>query len=124
TTVDNRTPGTLTEPTFAQTLQGLVNFAFTPTAGFQGAGANTIDSVQGCFSNDNACISILNASPDGVWRTTKPASQLTTGAADFSWSVSYHDTYGVQHVWTSPVAVALSINSNPNPILAVGATPK
>jgi flagellar hook assembly protein FlgD/PKD repeat protein len=123
TTVDNATPGQLTQPSFGQTLQGLVQFSFAPTANFEGAGRNTIQSVNGCFSNDGSCISILNESPDGIWRTTKPASELTTGAADFSWQVTYIDTYGVLHTWTSPVPVALSINSNPDPVVAVGATP-
>ena len=125
TTVESRAPGLLTEPHFGETLQGLVHFSFTPQAGFVGLGPSAIDSLRGCFSNSpsSTCISILNASPDGVWRTTAPASALTTGAADFTWSVTYHDTYGTSHTWSSPVPVAVSINANPNPLLAVGASP-
>jgi PKD repeat protein len=123
TTVDNRAPGQLTEPHFAETLSGTVHFTFVPTVGFEGTGENTITAVRGCFSNSGACITIVNASPDGVWRTTIPSSQLTNGAADFSWSVDYLDQYGTPHVWSAPVAVAVSINTNPNPVLAAGASP-
>ena len=123
TTVDNATPGQLTQPSFGQTLQGSCSSRSCRPRASTAPNRNDIQSVNGCFSNDNSCISILNASPDGNWRTTKPASDLTAGAADFSWYVVYLDTYGVQHTWTAPVAVALSIISNPDPVVAIGATP-
>jgi flagellar hook assembly protein FlgD/PKD repeat protein len=123
TTVDDRAPGQLSEPHFGETLTGTVHFTFAPTAGFQGAGQNTITSVHGCFAHAGVCINIVNASPDGVWRTTIPSSELTNGADDFSWSVDYLDQYGTAHVWPVPVAVAVSINTNPNPVIAVSSSP-
>ena len=121
TIVDTRTPATLVEPTNNQTLAGLVRMTYAPTSGFTG-----ITEFDGCFSNSQGpgqCpLSVFNASPDGKWRTTVPASTLNAGPADFNWAIQYQDAFGSSHNWTAPTAPHVAIDTV-HVALAFSATP-
>ena len=79
-----------------------------------------VSQVTVCVSH--GCPTNLSASPDGVWRATGLAGQLTSGPTDLSWSVDYTDSLGAEHLWSGPpILVAVDATQLPLSVVATRA---
>ena len=92
TAVDTRTPGVLTSPHPGNTLSGTASFVFTPTSGF-----STITSV----SVD--CIGQADSpAGDGTFTASGDTGVCPEGSNTIAAHVSFTDTFGASHSWSSP----------------------
>jgi PKD repeat protein len=114
--VDTRTPGTLAKPKPGDTLAGLANLVFQPTAGYP------ITQISAYFDTGGGA-TIYNASPDGLWRTSLYTGSLRSGPAVLHTYVTSTDPFGASHTWTAAdTPIVIDVTSLPLTVSAAPAT--
>ena len=120
--LDDTVPGALTTPSDGGTLVGTAPFLYEPTAG--------VDIQQVDISVGNTGISIYNASPDGLWRTTFPVGTIPPGQQRLITTTYWVDSAGTWHSFRSaesivgvdpsaiPVEIAVDLDGDVAPTTA------
>jgi Ca2+-binding RTX toxin-like protein/PKD repeat protein/flagellar hook assembly protein FlgD len=93
--IDTRAAGAIISPAANDTLAGLARFTYQPATGLATERVDLAFDTGGQFA-------IHNASPDGLWRTSRYTGTLQNGPATLRAWVSYRDPFGFGH--NTPVA--------------------
>ena len=90
--MDTRIPGSLTTPAPGATLSGTAGFVFTPTAGFPTLTYVSVD-----------CLGTAAAPQgNGTWTGSGDTRDCADGPNTIHANVSWTDSFGAAHGWTSP----------------------
>src|SRR5581483_2977075 len=103
TAVDTRLPGHLVSPLGGAVLTGTAGFVFAATPG-----VHVTNVSVGCLGSASA------PDPDGVFRASGDTNTCANGTQSLAAGVSFTDSFGETHSWSSP-SVSVTID---NPVTA------